>query len=265
MPEAPRPLERVVLVAATNRSGSTLLCRALAATGRLGAPAEPLTFRNLRENRSGLGPVHVKPRARVGQLRRRLAGRPDWRDLGQSAFTSRTARRVLDGVADRHTSDDGVLALKVMWSDYSELFGSHGFDAGYWERPVSWVRIRRDDRLGQALSWSRAISTDQWTAAMASRSEPTYDRSQIERCLERIEHEETGWDGYFADHAIEPLTVTYEDLDADYEGTVRTVFDHLGAADAPLPPRLLERQADDLTAQWRARYLAESGGNAPVA
>ena len=229
----------------------------MAGTGRLGDPREYLDLASLREDRDGIGRVHFTPRARAGQVRRRLNHDPRWpRHLNQSRFTRRTVHRVLDRLAQRHTID-GVLSVKVMWGAYSWMFLAHGLDAGYWGVPVSWVRIQRRDRLAQALSFQRAITTEAWTATMRPTGEPTYDRADIDHAMRFIDHAERNWDTHFTDVGLEPLTVTYEALDADYGTTVRTVLDHLGAAGAPVPPRQLERQADALTAEWRARYLAE--------
>lgn len=127
------------------------------------------------------------------------------------------------------------------------------------------MRLTRDDRLGQALSWARALQTGRWAAHQRAWRPPSYDRSAIARCLDRIEADEAAWSAWFAARRIEPLRLTFEDVASDLAGAARRVLTTLGvpgAAAAQVPAPDLERQADTTSIRWRARFVA--GSRRPV-
>jgi LPS sulfotransferase NodH len=124
---------------------------------------------------------------------------------------------------------------------------------------VQWIRTTRNDRLRQAVSTVRAMQTGMWTALLESRGEPVYDADRITGSLNNIRQYEAGWDRYFERIGVSPFTITYEQIDADYQGTMAAVFDYLGVH-AAVPPRQITRQADALNDEWVARYLADHPG-----
>lgn len=139
----------------------------------------------------------------------------------------------------------------------------HGLDVETFGGPVIWIRIRRRDRLRQAVSLERARQTGVWKQkgppiGRVHRSELHFDSALVAEQLSVIDGYEDRWDGYFAERGIEPLEITYEELDGQYEVTMRRVLDHLGRSDVAVPPRQLKRQADRLNVEWVERYLAEA-------
>src|SRR3954471_2058841 len=103
----PQP-EQSYLVCATPRSGSTLLCELLAATGVAGRPQEYFEDlcatgmpRQPREYFDGLDAPEV-----LGLLAPSLPGTP----RPQGAFAGRLAE-----VLDAGTTPNGVFAAKLMW------------------------------------------------------------------------------------------------------------------------------------------------------
>ena len=112
------------------------------------------------------------------------------------------------------------------------------------------------------------MQTDLWVVApnkSASR-EPEFDAGLIRHCLESATNAERTWQEFFTRNEIEPLAITYEDLCADYPGTVGRVLDFLHIR----PPRGFSlgepttvRQADALTEDWIARFNALPNATAP--
>lgn len=254
---ARRPPQRVVVIAATPRSGSTLLGTGLGATGRLGQPEEHL-------NRATIaplpGPPWSAPRVRVGRALRTVHRRvrPDpRRDVIHLDRAS--VERYLWTVAHRYASDDGVLSMKVMWRQLDLIVLAQGLDLDLWRAPITWIRTRRLDRVAQAVSASIAVQTDQWRAdePRAGLRRARYERAHIQQRLDEIDQQEAGWDRYFGDRSITPIEVTYEDLDARYEATMARVLTELDLEGTPVPPRQLTRQGDERNAQWRQRFRAE--------
>jgi LPS sulfotransferase NodH len=115
--------------------------------------------------------------------------------------------------------------------------------------------------VAQAVSWARASQTHFWhpgEAVQPGGSEPHYDGELIGRLVTTIEQFEQRWRRWFADHAIEPFEVVYENLAADPQRIARQVLDHLGLQ-LPSGRQLASghrRQADQINADWAVRFRA---------
>ncbi|MEN9506952.1 MAG: hypothetical protein RI958_2878 [Actinomycetota bacterium] len=251
-------VRRVIVVAASPRTGSSLLSEALSATGVAGAPQEYINPSILLRDPFGVGPVRWSVRGRLGRVRRRVVGDPRWDRPVPERFTRASVVSILDNVGQRWVSGDGVLSIKVMWGDYRRMMLDRGLDMSVWGAPVSWVWIRRDDRVRQAVSWSRALQTGAWAGRGSGASTgPVYDRRLIEACVRMADTDEAGWREHFSAWQGEPpLAVTYEALSGEYEATMSRVFDHLGVRGVAVPAPPLERMADELSEQWVTQFLA---------
>jgi trehalose 2-sulfotransferase len=221
------------IVASTPRTGSNLLCEGLAATRVAGRPQEFFApdFRGVWQEHWGLDDS-VEPQEYLA-------------------------------TALRHgTSENGVVAFKIQWMHVPPL-------AAELDLPVAdvlsavlpgaaFVNTVRRDRLGQALSWFRAIATREWSRLhdSAAPPAPALDADAVRYLESHIAWQQTAWTDFFQRLGVVPFTVEYEALDCDYHGQIRRVLEFLGLdpcrADVIPPPRLA-RQADDVTARWRQR------------
>jgi len=248
---------RVIAIASTARSGSTLLAQGVAATGQGGDPREWFNPASMFPLGAAEGVPRISPLGHVGRTVRRLRRDPRWHI--NHRFTRRSIKRYLDVMGRDATTGDGILAFKTQWNQYHPVVLRHGFDAGYWGADVQWVRTMRQDRVRQAVSFTRAVQTGLWTAGHNDSGTPTYDARYIAKRVKAIAQAEAGWDAHFARIRVTPLTVDYEQLDADYEGTMATVLAYLDI-NAPVPPRQVTRQGDALNDEWVARFRAEHPG-----
>jgi trehalose 2-sulfotransferase len=210
--------------------------------GLAGPPVEHLNPPNFAPYLTGLG---------------RIRSRTMPPNLAVVRASRRSVRSALRRIASAHTLPDGTFTLKVMWHDLTEVLHRHDVDLDDVGAPITWVRIGREDRLRQAVSWVRAEQTGAWVRTMDELAAPTYDATRIADKLARIDEAEVGWDRYLTERGAAPLTITYEQLDADFATTMRRVFDHLGASGTPVPERPIERQADELNDDWLERFRAE--------
>jgi LPS sulfotransferase NodH/glycosyltransferase involved in cell wall biosynthesis len=220
------------LIATTQRTGGTLLCAALNATGIAGYPREDVarwTF-GLRAKRW-----------RYPNLDDYLLAR--WR-LGASPW--------------------GIYGVRLMFEHFTTLcnsFGTLDWPSRWLDqlgRPC-WIFLRRHDRLAQAISLYKAESTGLWWDVGDPKvgvRQTAYDRTAIEACLQRLENADRAWQAFFSEHGLKPLELTYEDLAEDLETAVRKIVRELGAElSQPFDcPRAMRRQADDQTSAWMARF-----------
>lgn len=246
---------RTYVVASTPRTGSTLLCRSLWDTRRAAAPKEYLNPMQLRDWEVRLGATRrsrLAHRALFGPAVA-LAGRTGW---GESDL-----RTHLERVRARRTGADGLFGLKLHRHHFEYFFGTRGFS---WQKllaPRLWIRIRREDRVAQAVSWARALQSGRWAAHQRSVFPAIYRRGQIVRLEAAIEEMEAAWDEFFAAEGIEPLSLSYEELVRDRTASLRAVLAFLEVEDAAsvaVPPAELEAQADGRSAAWIRRYRAGS-------
>lgn len=223
------------IVCATPRTGSSLLCEGLWATGIAGYPGEVFA--------------------------------PEFRDPWLQAWRlERTVdfARYLDAVIQHGTTSNGVFGTKIQYMHVRPLADEAGFEGSaddvleHLFPCVKFVNIVRRDRRAQALSWYRAMATNRW-AQWARTPAPTNLRSPaIEEILfleKEIERQQSGWENLFSDRGIDAGRVEYDELDNDYRGQVSSVLAYLGldpyAAQSISPSRLV-RQADSTSRAWRS-------------
>ncbi len=209
-----------------------------------------------------------------------VAGRPEeyW-ELGAEAAAHRqkpfrTYADYLAYVRRQSATPNGVIGVNVMWRQMpgalNRMRRIQGWerlgDLELWQRALPGLRrfvyTYRSDVLGQAISWTRAAQTRQFTSLDVKRAEPNYDSSLIEFYHMEIEAHCLAWEAWFTANGIEPLRVRYEDLLADPVGTVRTAVQFLGLElPAGYEPRSrYSVQRDRLTEVWRERALADRAG-----
>lgn len=215
------------VVCASPRSGSNYLCQLLASTGVLGRPREYFN----------------------------AAGRRKYDDATYPEDPGLQLHQVLSTGA----TSNRVYGVKVHAFQLAPLLDQVDPFA---ELPrVRAVRLRRDDILGQALSWARAQQTNQHRAGDPPQGVASYDRAQIDASLDFLTRENAWWDDHLARVDVPLLEIRYEDLEAAPQREIDRVADFLRVRSAPVRPEVVEvtRQRDGVTAAWRERYVAETG------
>jgi trehalose 2-sulfotransferase len=246
---------RSVVVASEARSGSTLLCQALGATGLVGLPREYLQPAWFESGHRTFGAPSPTPQERRRRLRARLLLRRQWWEYQR--IESATLPAYVDGVVRRRTSGNGVFALKIHWSNYVREQELAGFTFEMLPQPITWIHIQRRDLVAQAVSYVKANQSGVF--AVSSRrprfSAPVHfeDEALVE-AFHRVRDGAHHWTEYFDRSGITPIEVTYEELDADYEATIARVLSELGFPDVTVPPAIHVRQADEVNAAWAARF-----------
>ncbi len=240
-----------LLVCATPRSGSTLLCALLDGTGVAGRPQE--FFERLA--RSGLPRQpreyfeHVEDPKLLELLAPTDPGTPDPGDP--------IPRALAEG-----TTPNGVFAAKLMWThllDLAERLGRPADAALLRERfpDPRYVHVTRRDKIAQAVSLWRAVQTRAWRAGeVTENGNAVYHAGAIGYLAGQLSDHDDAWRMWFSANRIEPLTIVYEELADDTRAATSAVLDHLGVGPAEVPEPPLRRQGDDPSARWVERYRA---------
>ena len=258
------PPAHAYLVCATPRSGSTLLCELLDATGTSGRPREH--FEVLRS--TGL------PR----QPREYFEGVHDFRVLDRLASLrppggpdEETPEVWWERIRADGTTPNGVWGGKLMWGHVAdleqrarELPGLAGADLDALVAALLGdavlVYVTRPDKVEQAVSLWRAVQTQSWRSGGAAATAcVAYEFAGIDHLRRQIEEHEAAWQRWFADTGRPVYEVSYDDLAADPQGTTAAVLGVLRLPADGVPAPELQRQRDEHSVEWAERYRAESG------
>jgi LPS sulfotransferase NodH len=247
------------LVCASPRSGTELLCRALAATGVAGCPREYF----LAEDPA------------------RLPGWGFWEEGPYAAGHDVSGTEGYLALAYRlGSTPNGVFGAKIHWNTlrwalakFSGMPRFAGLDRAAILRAafpgLRVVDVTRRDRVRQAVSWARMAQDGMWVDPVGQpepawpppAGPPRYDYALIAALEALIAEGEAGWRQVYGELGLTPCQVVYEELSspAGYEQAIRGVLAHLGLADyqGPIPAPQTRRQSNDLNEAWTAAYLAD--------
>jgi trehalose 2-sulfotransferase len=259
------------LVCATQRSGSTLLCELLNATEVAGAPDE--FFEALRSTGLPRQPRQYFEEPSVAHIAERLPptdpGEPERPGQFEGWF-----RYVLQ----RGSSRNGVFGAKMMWNYFDDFrarvaelpgLGDVTFNEALDEifPRLRIIFVRRRDKVPQAVSLWKAIQTQQWrTDSETTDGRPSspmpelsYDFEAIGYLLEQLHRWDARWEDWFHATEREPIRVFYEEFVESRAVTVGRVLDELGIGPPePDGPRRMQRQADEISRDWVARFRRDS-------
>ena len=229
-----------LIVCATQRSGSTLLCELLKATGVAGIPNEYFQ--------------HFKDSGLADQPRQYLAGVSDPAVLellppldpgvAEASFD-------FDAVRRAGTTPNGVFSAKIMWSHTPDLW--RRLDGRTLEDvfgPLRYVQVIRRDKVAQAVSLWTAIQTQAWRSGDAAVAEPVYSFAAIKHLVTWLSEGERGWTEWL--RRREPDVVVYEDFARDPGPTIEIL------AGVPAPDAPLQRQSGSRASAWAERFVAEA-------
>jgi len=240
---------KALLVCATPRSGSTLLCALLEGTGVAGRPQE--YFERLSHSGLPRQPREYFDGVADPKLLELLAPT----DPGAPDRSDPIPRALADG-----TTPNGVFAAKLMWTHLLDLADRLGrpADAELVADRFSgprYVHVTRRDKVAQAVSLWRAVQTRAWRAGEVTETgDADYHAGAIGYLAGQLSDQDDAWRAWFAANRIYPLTIAYEALAADTQGATAAVLDHLGVGPAEIPEPPLRRQGDDRSARWVDRY-----------
>ena len=240
----------------TPRSGSTLLCEMLGATGLAGRP------------NSFFRPVDILGWADAW-------GVPHPQDIDGPDFD----RDYLSAMQREGSAGTGVFGLRLMWDSLAEA--SRRLDRALAaERdialnleaafgPTLYVHVSRHDKVAQAVSRTRAEQSGIWHLAAdgtvlegAGSAQPvSYDGARVAELVRQLQSDEASWSAFFRERGISPLRLVYEDVTADPNAALASILAALGLDPeaARGTPVKTARMADEESRLWTDRFRQEHG------
>jgi LPS sulfotransferase NodH len=236
------------------RSGSTLHCKLLAATGVAGSPGSYFHEPDLSKWCAYHGVTAGADRSERAILRE-VVDAALRKGRGETPiFGLRMQRRSFPFFEEK---------LAVLFPDLADTPGR--ITAAFGQ--TLFIRLRRADVIDQALSFVKAQQTGLWHRSsdgselerLSPPAPPIYDFEAIDVARREFEGFNADWDGWFERYGIAPLEIAYSDLAAAPGAVLERVLERFGQ-DADLagdiePP--VARLSDGTNAEWKARYAAD--------
>lgn len=238
----------------TPRSGSTLICEMLAASGVAGRPNSFFREADVAYWAEKWGvPVSV--------------------GIESAEFD----RAYLAAMREAGRAGTGIFGLRIMFSSLVDakrrLDRAAGVDrdvaghlAAAFGTPL-YIHLSRQNKLAQAVSLARALQTGLWhlnadgtvLEGTGAPAEPAYDGARIAAILAQLERDDQAWEEFFADRRLEPLRLSYETVVEAPQQALAQILERLG-----LDPLLANtiavptaKMADDISRQWAERFERE--------
>lgn len=252
MSDSTPPYQAYILCTAP-RSGSTLLCSLLRASGVAGNPASYFHEASLAEWLDDLG-IAVSPST---PERTRIA----------LAFAAAQSQGKAGG--DLFGLRLQAHSLPFFLRQLACLHPQQATDTARLTRAFGRIRflyLHRADKLDQAVSFLKARQSGLWHRAadgselerLAPHQDPHYDRAAIDATIATLQGYDRTWEDWFTAQGITPLRLSYDRLSADPRTTLRAILAELGrdpaAADRATPG--VRKLADATSRDWVARYRA---------
>jgi trehalose 2-sulfotransferase len=244
----PNPPESSYIVWHTQRTGSTLLCTTLEATGIAGYPNE-------------------------------------WPE-GRLNDSAKSVQSIRYALWSEQTTPNGVLGVK--WSYYQPSIQSffRAFSGEQPVGNAAWreawesvfpncrhIVMTRQNKIQLAVSWWKSISGAPGHLSRDGSPLPwqdnvppvpadlvhAYNFDAIKALVLEAVQREAGIQDLLTHLGASPFSITYEDFVADYEQTVLDVLVYLGldGIGCDIPPPLLSRTSDHVNDDWVKRFLSD--------
>ncbi|RPJ28388.1 MAG: hypothetical protein EHM33_04700 [Chloroflexi bacterium] len=224
----------------TQRTGSSLLCKALEKTGMAGQPNEWLLnlFERPQDN------VDIQEQLwKMGSTANGIFGL-------KYGFCEPHFSQVLETFRKfpncPHDEKNRVRIWEHTFPDHRHIF------------------MTRRNKVRLAVSWWKAIQSQQWhrlpgAAPQTADLSEAYSFDAIDHLYCESTMREAGIQELFSEGNIAPLTIVYEDFIQEYEKTVRKVlkFLELDTIKVEIPPPHFVPTADALSEEWVQRFREE--------
>ena len=233
----------------SQRTGSTLLCRALQSTGVAGKPRETANWHTASNL---LKEYNLNSYAELQQKLWQLGTTPN----GIFGVKTGACEPYLSQIIDTFRQFPGCKP------DYNRVeVWSNAFPNCKHKH----IYMTRRNKVRLAVSWWKAIQSEEWHREQgklpsAVDIEDKYSYEAISHLFAECSLREAAIQEFFSEGSIVPLTIVYEDFILAYEKTIRNILNYLELPNVnnisiPSPP--LQKLADRISEQWVQRFRRE--------
>lgn len=196
------------------------------------------------------------------------AGKPDeyFNPLYSHAWAKRMGRNAIDmgeylSWLYRHRSGTGGIFGAKLHADQFTAFvqQNHAQAMLFLNTFDAAIFIHRNNKIAQALSYARAMFTDQWSEHLSGNgSDWSYDTSRISEGLRAVLEDDARWQAYRAGYHGRVLNISYEQLSFDYTATMQKVvsFLNIELPDNYLWTPKLRKQSTEESKYEEQKFLA---------
>ena len=232
----------------SQRTGSTLLCRALQSTGVAGNPSEWLNYSN---SSNLLDKYQVATHAKLQQ------------HLWQLGTTHNGIFGVKTGACEPYFSN-----IIDTFKQFPSCNSQSNNRVEIWHNAFpncKHIYMTRRNKVRLAVSWWKAIQSAEWHRKKGKKPRikdirNKYNYEAISHLFAECNMREAAIQEFFDEGSIVPLTIVYEDFILSYEETIRKILRYLELDDSGnilIQPPLLERLADNISEEWVQRFRKE--------
>lgn len=242
------------VICGTPRSGSTLLCEMLAASGVAGRPHSFYRQQSI---------THWADRWGI--------------DYADGVDTQDFDQRYLNAMLREGTAGTGIFGVRIMWVSVAEaaarLERVHGGTADIAERfeqvfgPTLYIHLTRNDKVAQAVSLLRAERSGLWHlsadgSVLEGADKPeavTYDADRLAAIVAELESDDAAWERFFTERRITPVRLVYETMTIDPQNALASILAALGRdpAIASTVPVKTAKMGDATNREWVERFEHE--------
>jgi LPS sulfotransferase NodH len=229
----------------SQRTGSTLLCKALEATGIAGNPRE---WFNCKPDL--LDTFHQTNHADLQEYIWDLGSTPNGVFAINHSFYEPHFSQLIETLRKFPNCPPAETNRTTIWE---HVFPNHHH-----------IFMTRRNKIRLAVSWWKAIQSGEWHLMTG---EPrklvdlsnAYSYDAINHLYNECSMREAGIQEFFATGNIVPLTIAYEDFTQQYEQTIQNILDYLelDSKTATIVPPQLTQTADSISEEWVQRFREE--------
>ncbi len=229
----------------SQRTGSTLLCKALEGTGIAGQPRE---WFNCKPDL--LDDFHQTNHAELQDYLWNLGSTANGVFGINHSFYEPHFSQLIETLRKFPNCPPAATNRTTIWQ---HVFPNHHH-----------IFMTRRNKIRLAVSWWKAIQTGEWHLLSSEHPKPVdlsnaYSYNAINHLYNECSMREAGIQEFFAEGKIVPLTIVYEDFIQEYENTIRTILTYLklDVKNVNIQPPQLAQTADDVSEEWIQRFREE--------
>jgi LPS sulfotransferase NodH len=229
----------------SQRTGSTLLCKALESTGVAGKPRE---WFNSKPDL--LTDFHQTNHAELQEYLWKLGSTANGVFGINHSYYEPHFSQLIETLRKFPNCPPSETSRTAIWK---HVFPNHRH-----------IFMTRRNKIRLAVSWWRAIQTGEWHLSPEEHPKPVdlsnaYSYDAINHLYNECSMREAGIQEFFTEGGIAPLNIFYEDFVQEYEQTIRIILDYLDldSRSVTIAPPALTKLADAISEEWVQRFREE--------